>query len=149
MPNMSRKTIHSVHDLDNYSSYAHKETNTESLQSKSSSPVLQANSYLPRQLFNNNYDDGYASYQKTTYSSSYWSKTKRTVTAVFMSVLTIFYYLFEVQTSWFAKIHQFTSRIMLLDTWLLQKVNPRNKSSKIALLILLPLLLLGGENTLF
>lgn len=148
MPNMSRKTIHSVHESDShsYSDYAHKETNTESLFSKSSSSFTETQSYRPRQLFNNNHDDSYETYQKVSYSSSYWLRTKRRVITVFTSILSIFYYMFEVQTSWFAKLHQFTSRVMLLDTWLLQKVNSRNKSSKIALLVLLPLLLLGGES---
>lgn len=146
MPNMSRKTIHSVHESEghSYTDYAHKETNTDSLLSSSSFASTQL-SYKPRQLFNNNYDDRYGGYQKVSYSSSYWSRTKRSVVSIFTSMFAIFYYAFEVQTSWFAKLHQFTSRVMLLDTWLLQKVNAKNKSSKIALLILLPLLLLGGE----
>lgn len=140
MPNMSRKTIHSVHDMS--TGYIHKQTNTEDTLSKTNS-TFTTTSFKPRQLFNNNYDS-YTSYE-TVYNSSYWSRTKRTITTIFMSILNIFLYMFEVQTSWFAKIHQFTSRIMLLDTWLLKKVNLRNKPSKIALLVLIPLLLLGGE----
>lgn len=150
MPNMSRKTIHSVHesDIQSYTDFAHKETNTDTLITKNHSSSLQTN-VKPRQLFNNNYDDAYEGYDKTTYSSSssssYWSRTKRTVSHIFTTIFTFFYYVFEVQTSWFATLHQFTSKIMLLDTWLLQTVNPRKKSSKLALLILVPLFLLGGE----
>lgn len=150
MPNMSRKTIHSAHSTD-YTDYAHKETNTESLLSKTTSSFTNAQLLKPRQLFNNNHEGSYAEYQKSTYSysSSYWSRTKRTVVTIFTTIFSIFYYMFEVQTSWFANLHRFTSRIMLLDTWLLQTVNPRKKSSKIALLILIPLLLLGGKIFLY
>lgn len=151
MPNMSRKTIHSLHESDShsYADYAHKETNTESILAKSSSSFTETQSYRPRQLFNNNHNDGYDAYQKVSRSSSYWSRTKRRFVSVVTSILSVFYYVFQVQTSWFAKLHQFTSRVMLLDTWLLQTATPRNKSSKIALLVLLPLLLLGGESLIF
>lgn len=151
MPNMSRKTIHSVHDSDSssYSNYVNKETNTESLLSKSNSYSTSASAYQelrPRKLFNNNYEDTYEVYEKhTTYKYSYWSRFKRTVTTVFTSILSIFYYTFAVQTWWFSKLHNLTSKVMLLDTWLLWKSHAGNKTSKLVALCLVPLLLLGGK----
>lgn len=133
IPNMSRRTIHSVYESDTISNsdYAHKQTNTES-------SFTSAEHYKPRQLFNNNYYDKYEECQKiTTYISSCWLRTKRTIFSIYRTIFSFFYYMFE-----------FMSRIMHFVIWLLKKVIFRQKSSKITLLILLPLLFLGGK-TLF
>ncbi|KAJ8975036.1 hypothetical protein NQ317_008976 [Molorchus minor] len=81
MPNMSRKTIHSVHESDSHTDYVNKETNTESLlsnsftanteystsKSKSDYKSRYSNTDLygaSRKLFNNNYDSDYELYEK-------------------------------------------------------------------------------------
>nr|CAI5820565.1 unnamed protein product [Callosobruchus analis] len=151
MPNMSRKTIHSVHESD-MGSYVNKQTNTEAYMKSSAYSTLSDAAFYghkPRVLFNNNYSDEYR-YQEKSIWYSYWSRIRRTVSKVF--TLTIFYYVlsvlqytFDVQTRWLAKLHQLTSKVMLFDTWLLWKTRGNsNKSSKLVLLCLLPLLLFGG-----
>ncbi|KAG5881222.1 hypothetical protein JTB14_035481 [Gonioctena quinquepunctata] len=146
MPNMSRKTIHSVHTTDSSYDFAHKETNTEAV---SRWNVAQSYAeYMPRKLFNNNYDDEYRSEKNTSFIRNQWIKLKRSLTSVFISVVTILYFIFEVQTYWFAKLHTFTSRVMLLDTWLLLKNGVGNKTRKLTALCLVPLILLGGLHVL-
>lgn len=158
MPNMSRKTIHSVHESEgslSQTDFAHKETNTESTLAESYSNSNAQSDYKsrytdlysaqPKQLFNNNYDSDYEIYEKRTYTVSRWRRFTRSVTRIFTSIFTVFYYVYDVQTSWFAKLHKFTSRVMLLDTWLLCKSGQGNKAARLVALCLLPLLLLGGE----
>ncbi|XP_018568161.1 sun domain-containing protein 1 [Anoplophora glabripennis] len=154
MPNMSRKTIHSVHSSDSSLSqtdFMNKETNTDTVsesqsQSRSDHKSWYADLYSarPRQLFNNNYDSDYEIYEKKSYTVSRWRRFTRSVVRIFTSIFTVFYYGYEVQTSWFAKLHKFTSRVMLLDTWLLLKTGRGNKMARLAALCLLPLLLFGG-----
>uniref|UniRef100_V5GY35 Uncharacterized protein n=1 Tax=Anoplophora glabripennis TaxID=217634 RepID=V5GY35_ANOGL len=158
MPNMSRKTIHSVHSSDSSLSqtdFVNKETNTDTVsesqsQSRSDHKSWYADLYSarPRQLFNNNYDSDYEIYEKKSYTVSRWRRFTRSVVRIFTSIFTVFYYGYEVQTSWFAKLHKFTSRVMLLDTWLLLKTGRGNKMARLAALCLLPLLLFGGLHVL-
>ncbi|KAJ8941466.1 hypothetical protein NQ318_015945 [Aromia moschata] len=101
-----------------------------------------------RSLFNNNYDSDYEVYEKKSYSVSRWSRFRRSIVSVIMSVVTVFFYVYDVQTAWLAKLHKFTSRVMLLDTWLLWKSGGGNKSAKLVALCLIPLLLLGGLHVL-
>ncbi|CAH1999316.1 unnamed protein product [Acanthoscelides obtectus] len=150
MPNMSRKTIHAVHESDS-GSYVNKQTNTEAYMKSNAYSTSDAAyyGYKPRVLFNNNYSDECRYLERSSWYS-YWSRIRRSVSKVFS--LTVFYYAlsilhytFTVQTKWFAKLHQLTSRVMLFDTWLLWKTRSNsNKSSKLVLLCLLPLLLFGG-----
>ncbi|CAH1154390.1 unnamed protein product [Phaedon cochleariae] len=136
MPNMSRKTIHSVHSEDSsFADFAHKETNTEAY-------LRQQQEYRPRQLFNNNHE--YETRKKVSYTYSQWLRIRRTLVTVITSFVSMCHFFLRVQTSWFAKLHQFTSRVMLLDTWLLWKNGNSNKTAKLMALCLVPLLLLGG-----
>ncbi|KAJ8923336.1 hypothetical protein NQ315_001894 [Exocentrus adspersus] len=160
MPNMSRKTIHSVHESDSSLSqtdFINKETNTDSYLAEGYSSSKSQSDYVskytdlysaqPRQLYNNNYDSDYEIYEKNTYTVSRWRRFTETVTRIFASVyivVAVFSYLYKVQTSWFAKLHKLTSRVMLLDTWLLWKSRQGNKPARLVALCLLPLLLFGG-----
>lgn len=155
MPNMSRKPIHSVNsssdDSHLFTSVEHKQTNTESYGSRSVEDIYQ--NYKPRQLFNNNYESTYSkSSQKTIVTRSVWSRirtrTVTTITTIITTILSIAYFGFKVQTSLFTKLHKLTSRIMLMDTWLLWKNNVGNKAAKLTALCVVPLILLGGVHLL-
>lgn len=143
MPNMSRKTIHSVHD-DMGVNFEHKETNTEAYLSKMSNQSTDAEysgSYLHRRLFNNN---RYDQHQKSIYRRTVWSRITSSVLTVLTVTTTIFTYMFHTHVSWFSKLHKLSSKVMVMDTWLLWK-NPGNKSKKLVALCLVPLFLLAGE----
>ncbi|XP_056629645.1 klaroid protein-like [Diorhabda sublineata] len=148
MPNMSRKPIHSVSsssdDSHLFTSVEHKQTNTESYGSRGVEDIY--HNYKPRQLFNNNYEGTYSiSTQKTR---SVWSRIRTTtvtwITTIITTFLSIAYFGFKVQISLFTKLHKLTSRIMLMDTWLLWKNKVGNKATKLTALCVIPLLLLGG-----
>ncbi|CAG9831790.1 unnamed protein product [Diabrotica balteata] len=150
MPNMSRKTIHSVHSSSDeshlFTNVEHKHTNTESYISRSHSDLV--TDYKPRQLFNNNYESNYSKTSHKTVTTTWWTKmrtsTITTVTKVVTTILSILYFGFRVTVSWFSKLHKLSSTVMLMDTWLLWKNENRNKSTKLAALCIIPLLLLGG-----
>nr|XP_023022579.1 uncharacterized protein LOC111510856 [Leptinotarsa decemlineata]XP_023022580.1 uncharacterized protein LOC111510856 [Leptinotarsa decemlineata] len=142
MPNMSRKTIHSVQSAEGSHEFAHKETNTEVLSRYNESKSF--GECIPRQLFNSNYNNENKSYKRTSFIHHQWTLLKRICVSTFTSIITTLYFIFRIQTNCFATLHTFTSRIMLMDTWLLWKNGTGNKTSRLVTLCLVPLLLLGG-----
>ncbi|XP_025837086.1 SUN domain-containing protein 2 [Agrilus planipennis] len=164
MPNMSRRSIHSNDSNSDYLS--DKQTNTSfSLEET----VDEGNGYRrkyysdnysskikPRTLFsrsNNNNNNQYVSSRSsaTTHKNVFY-RFSSVFTSIFFTIFnfisTIGYVLYNTHNAvyvWFGKkIHKFVSRIMLIDTWLLQSVNTKKKISSLLALCLLPLLLLGG-----
>lgn len=152
MPNMSRRAIHSLDAVS--SSYTtnvlHKTTNTESAVSSDVTSIRNSGyiydalntNIRPRKLFNN---DGQ---QETidTKSKHTMVRWRRTVANIFIMVTYLFYYLNNVQTYFFSKLHHLSSRLMLLDTWLMMKRTTRtNKVALVLFLCLLPLLFFWGK----
>lgn len=151
MPNMSRRTIHSLDTVS--SSYTtnvvHKTTNTDA------TAVGYSNKYYdtvdsnirPRKLFSDAEDEEETTVTRTRQTIvRRWTRIKRTFYQFLRTVTSVFLYLTFVQTYFFSKLHHFSSRLMLVDTWLLKKrTKGTDKIAMVMLLCLLPLLLFGGK----
>ncbi|CAG9773898.1 unnamed protein product [Ceutorhynchus assimilis] len=128
MPNMSRRTIHS---LDNYN-VSHKNTNTD---------------YTTSNIGYRSQDSKNEDYfiKRRTYTSTHtrWSVFKQKVSTTIVSILTMFSFVYRAQTGLFSQIHRAASKVMLCDTYLLSKMSG-NKLTKLGVLCFVPLLLFGG-----
>lgn len=149
MPNMSRKTIHSLDESSqsynsdtSHSLYSenvsHKNINTDDLFTAKYSTSLSEG--VKRNLFNNNGEDYYI--KRRGYSR--WTSFKETIVNYFTYIYTIYSYFYLMQTTVFSLIHRVASKVMLWDTYLMWKTRPGNKAAKLALLCLIPLLILAG-----
>ncbi|KAH1016668.1 hypothetical protein HUJ04_007852 [Dendroctonus ponderosae] len=152
MPNMSRKTIHSLDgSSQDYSSFqsseslysgnvAHKNTNTDYIGSVFNGSRIE---HTNTKLANQSSDDFYIHRRRTTRRSF-----KEIITLVFFSIFTtistIFRYFYKTQISIFSRIHRVASTVMLWDTYLLWKTISTNKTRNLLILCLLPLLIFGG-----
>ncbi|KAL1498180.1 hypothetical protein ABEB36_009017 [Hypothenemus hampei] len=140
MPNMSRKTIHSLEDTtsttldwteNSQKSYLHKNTNTDS--------YLSGLTQAKTNLFSNSEE-----YYIKRRTLSRWNVFTRVFTTIFQAIITVVHLTFKVQTAFFSYIHRIASQIMLWDTYLLWKTHSGQKINKLSILCLLPLLLLSG-----
>lgn len=143
MPNMSRRTIHSVDSSTNTESY---------LNSKSQ--------YVRQRLFSssNNNDELDESYTIRRASSFTRKHTfKSLITSVFTSIYTAIYWCFytvyersnSMMIYFGKKLHHLASRVMLFDTWILKKSTAKRKTKAVVALCLLPLLIFAGESRQF
>lgn len=156
MPNMSRRSLHK-YDSDLSTHTRTQKDDTDSYLSKDVDFVgnySHSSELKPKTLFtNSNYDDNHE--YVLSRSRSYKTQKKVTIiTRIQTIITTIFTTMFswvvrgyEKQNSGFIwlghKIHKFVSRVMLLDSWLLQGQTKRVQS--VLLLGLIPVLIFGGE----
>ncbi|XP_066262125.1 klaroid protein-like [Euwallacea similis] len=152
MPNMSRKTIHALDDSglsyessQNFYSenVAHKYINTEDMLMLKYVGDLSAKSRQGAGY--NGHSEEYMIRRRTvTKRTSFKQIITTIVTTFFTMIFSMLRYSYRVQTGIFSQIHRIASQVMLWDTYLLWKTRPGGKATKLALLCLLPLLLLGG-----
>ncbi|XP_050298723.1 klaroid protein isoform X2 [Anthonomus grandis grandis] len=148
MPNMSRKTIHPLDESPSQSfamyseNVSHKNINTENTYVTSARYSEEATRRSG--AYNNNSEDFYIKRRTHTKWGSFKQTISTIVSTIFTTIYTIFFYSFRIQRSIFSYIHHMASRVMLWDTYLLWKAKPGDKTTRLLLLCLLPLLLLGG-----
>ncbi|CAG9864285.1 unnamed protein product [Phyllotreta striolata] len=130
MPNMSRRTIHSVHRPSGTSTpieFLHKETNTDS--------------YRPRQLF------GYRN-EASGVSTSGWRSVRSTVVATFTRIVVlvsaVWWFVVRPYNAVMGMLYKFAGNVMLFDTWLLARNRPVNKVPMLVGFSVVSLLAVGG-----
>lgn len=144
MPNMSRRSLHrDTVDNSQFSSHAshasQQYTYTNEKRNMDDSKLLHAR-LEPRKLFDEN----------TTIYTRITKTVRRFFVKIYTTILTIFTVIYRTNTSaflWFGKgYYRFVSRILLLDTWLLQSnASHRRRMGALLALFLVPLFLLAGK----